>query len=514
MEYIIKASPAILQILPYAEQLNERYYIADLQPGEADLLMLNTYVEYIEPAELVFPFQVTQDQPEIAKNTNDISNLTGQGVIIGIIDSGINASLPLFKFKDGASKIISVWDLTQPGTPPEGFKKGGVVTGDSIFEITDPICHGTAVAGVAARVAPGARLIIVKLSDKASRTTDIMRGVSYITNTAMSLGKPCVINISYGTNLGSHNGESLFESYLDDASGVWKNLIVCATGNEGDAAHHSQEVIKEGETTQVDFSIGTVLQSIYIDVWSNFVDDILWSLTSPNGKNISLTPLINPDSTYYLQDTQIEVIHRGPTQYSTNQETIFSFRLSSDLPQGNWRLSFYGETIVSGRINLWLPTVEEVGKRTAFLLPSSYLTASIPSTSGRTVAVGGYNDKTNTISTFSGRGPEDYTMAIPDIVAPAEAILSTSCQGGFDYFTGTSVAAPAVTGTAALMMEWGIVDKNDPFLYGQRIRAFLRRYASRQSNIDYPNPTWGYGSLNIQSILNNLSENRRRGGIL
>lgn len=514
MEYIIKANSSILQLLPDAEQLNDNYFIADLQPSEANTLMLNASVEYIEPAERVFPFVLTQASPGAAEINSDVKNLTGTGVVIGIIDSGINASHPLFKFKDGTSKVISVWDLTQQGDPPEGFKKGSIFTGESVLNITDPICHGTAVAGVAATIAPGAEFIIVKLSDKSSRTTDIMRGVSYILKTAMALGKPCVINISYGTNLGSHTGESLFESYLDAATGLWKNSIVCATGNEGDAAHHFQGVVKERETTQVDFSIGSVLQSIYIDVWSNFVDDILWTLTSPNGKNISLTPLINADSTYYLQDTQIEVIHRGPTQYSTNQETIFSFRLSSDLPQGSWRLSFYGETIVSGNINLWLPTVEEVGKRTAFLLPSSYLTASIPSTAGRTVAVGGYNDKTNTISTFSGRGPENYIMAVPDIVAPAEAILSTSCQGGFDYFTGTSVAAPAVTGTAALMMEWGIVDKNDPFLYGQRIRAFLRRYASRQTNIVYPNPSWGYGSLDIQSILNNLSENRRRGGIL
>ena len=83
-------------------------------------------------------------------------------------------------------------------------------------------------------------------------------------------------------------------------------------------------------------------------------------------------------------------------------------------------------------------------------------------------------------------------------------ILTTRAGGGYDSYSGTSLAAPFVTGAAALMMQWGIVQKHDPFLYGERVKAFLRLGATRTARLSYPNPTFGYGALCLSGTLSYL----------
>jgi len=118
------------------------------------------------------------------------------------------------------------------------------------------------------------------------------------------------------------------------------------------------------------------------------------------------------------------------------------------------------------------------------------------------ISVGAYNSLLNSIASFSGRGYTNTQVSIkPDLVAPGVDILAPKRNGGYDVFSGTSIAAPFVTGAAALMMQWGIVEGHDPFLYGERIKAFLRRGANRQKGIEYPNPYWGYGTLCLRNSM-------------
>jgi len=162
---------------------------------------------------------------------------------------------------------------------------------------------------------------------------------------------------------------------------------------------------------------------------------------------------------------------------------------------------------VDGRFDIWLPTVEEAGMGTAFTRPSPETTLTLPSTARYVISVGGYNGTINAAAQFSGRGftrNNDYEK--PDLVAPAVGIVSARPGGGYDSFTGTSMAAPFVAGAAALMMQWGIVLGNDPFLYGQRVKAFLKKGARRNAGMAYPNPIWGYGALCLKDAMDYLQE--------
>lgn len=176
----------------------------------------------------------------------------------------------------------------------------------------------------------------------------------------------------------------------------------------------------------------------------------------------------------YFMDSRLVILH--------HKEISFPGRATrGPLEPGIVKLRLIAKTIVDGNYNIWLPTLEEVSNDTFFSNPSIYNTSTIPSTAAKVVRVAGYNDRVGTIAPFSGRGNPDNIASYPDIAAPAVDILTTKTGGGYDTFTGTSVAAPFATGSAALMMQWGIVNNNDPFLYGERIRAFLRLGAGKKT---------------------------------
>lgn len=386
---------------------------------------------------------------------------------------------------------------------------------------TDVIGHGTAVAGIAAGngrasggrekgAAPDAALIIVKLGyrgfESFARTTEVMRALKYLLDRAEELGMPIAINISFGTNAGSHDGSSLFETYINTVTGRWKNVIVAATGNEGAAGHHFSGEINPDQTMDVEFVVAESLNSLYLTFWKNFADSFTLELILPNGRS---TGVINPSQRYTamnMDGVSVQIYYGQPTHYNEDQEIYFSIRKQeADLPQGLWRLRVRGAEVIDGRFDIWLPTVEEVGMGTAFTDPSPGITLTLPSTVERVLSVGGYNATIDIAASFSGRGfTRNNSYLKPDLVAPAVGIIAPRSGGGYDSFTGTSMAAPFVTGAAALMMQWGIALGNDPFLYGQRVKAYLKKGARRKTNINYPNPIWGYGALCLQDAMDFL----------
>lgn len=513
MEYIIKYSYLPSSLLFPIEILNCHYAIAELVPTDTGPVAAEPWVEYMEPVEHLFSSMERHAGGAGAPTSQSITALTGNGVAVGIIDSGIDTNHSEFKNPDGTSRILALWDMTAEGMPPSGFLEGRVFyeneINSGISQGADLRGHGTAVAGIAAGnhgIAPNASIIAVRLQG-AVKTTDILRGVKFVLDEAQRRNLPCVINLSYGTNNGSHRGQSLFETCLDDMALSWKTVLVCAAGNEGNSGHHYRSSLSTGQQHNVEFSVTSLRGQIYLSLWKNFVDTVSYELILPNGRTTGKFSDDSQERRFLLGDIQVLTIPHGPTHYSGAQEIFFQLSAPDQALTGLWALICYGGQITDGAFDIWLPTIEEVGRNTSFLKPCSEMTVTLPATAARTLAVGGYRPDTGTLSTFSGKGDDEmFGAALPDLAAPAEGILGAKAGGGFDYYSGTSMAAAYLSGTVAQLMEWGIVWENDPFFYGEKVKAYLQKNAMRDPFFSYPNPLWGYGKLNFDKTLRFLMQ--------
>lgn len=522
-----------------AEELNARVEI--LSPNYA-ILTLNRYnipllvnyrqIEYVEePKLLQFMLDTALSAACIEPVKNRIpSGYDGKGILIAIIDSGIDYTHRDFSDENG-SRILYLWDQTLDGNPPTGFYEGTefnktqldeALASQSPLDIAahmDAAGHGTHVAGIAAGngrassgrytgVASGSSLLIIKLGETGrlsfARSTEIMRAVKYAIDKAIELNMPLVINLSYGTNDGPHTGNTLFEGYLDDVSNTWKCAICAASGNEGASGRHFEGRAVNGETIQAEFSVGGEA-SLSMRMWKNFTDEISFELISPDGSSTSIINSFSESYSFNLSNTSIFIGFSQPRPYDIQQEVLFEFSANNGrLSEGVWRLEITGRNVLEGNFNIWLPVSELTGRNTAFLRPSVNITLTIPSTAANVITVGGYNSLTNSSADFSGRGFTADGAVKPDICAPAVGVTSPAVGGGYDSLSGTSFAAPFVTGACAILMQWGIIEGNDRFLYGQRLKAYLRLGARRQEVFSYPNNIWGYGTLCLERTLTYL----------
>ena len=527
------------------EELIAGYAILTVPEALVDRVSDTPEIEYVEKPKRFYYGQTdpagTSCFPPVTMRT---PFLNGRGVLLAVLDSGITWDLEVFRKADGSTRIRYLWDQTVVGKPPEGFSQGTEYTAEEInaalqmsaldryrlLPSRDLSGHGTAVAGIAAGksagglytgAAPEAELIVVKLgmpenSGRAEegfpRTTEILRGVTYALRKAQQLNMPLVINLSFGNSYGSHDGSSLLERFLDNASEIGKTVICVGSGNEGAARGHFAGNITRD--SRVELAVGNYEKSLNIQLWKNYSDVFRIRLQSPGGEEAELATNIQGGKyTLRLEQTRILVYLGEPLPYAVAQEIYLEMIpvTGGYIDAGIWTIRLEPVMTVTGQYYLYLPAGNGRGDSTGFYRSTPQMTLTVPSTAAKVITVGAYDPVYDTYADFSGRGYADSTRTIgvaaagltkPDLVAPGVNILAPDVYGSFLPVTGTSFATPIVSGAAALLMEWGIVRGNDPFLYGEKVKAYLRKGARPlRGEREYPNDRVGYGRLCVTDSL-------------
>lgn len=594
------------------EYLIAGYAVLTVPEQFVDRMVELEEIEYVEmPKRYFYDIEMPTDNSCIAQVTLRHPNLSGAGVLVAVLDSGIDYKLPEFRKSDGSTRIRFLWDQTlQPeapagagtgreaggsaatdmggaenaamdGTqdsapnaarparrPPAGYRLGvefdsaqinqalAAPAGQRQYELLpsiDSSGHGTAVAGIAAGdspmyqgVAPEAELLIVKLGlpDASSfpRTTEIMRAVTYAIHKAIELRMPLVINLSFGNTYGAHDGSSLIERFLDNAAEIGRTVICVGSGNEGNSGGHlAGSLLQEDDIAggrpgagipsgsadgipsrigpiarpvSVELAVADYERTLNVQLWKNYCDTYRIFLRSPGGQETQLPEMINGGKyTLTLEQTQILVYFGKPAPYAVAEEIYFEM-----LPEGRnyinsgvWTIRLEPLQVVTGRYYFYLPSAVVRAAGTGFYQSTPEVTLTIPSTAAKVISVGAYDSTYEAYADFSGRGYADANRTIgvvaaglakPDLAAPGVGIIAPDIYGGYRPVTGTSFATPIVAGSCALLMEWGIVRGNDVFLYGEKVKAYLRAGArALRGETAYPNSRVGWGGLCVSSSL-------------
>ena len=515
-DLIIKYSGSLDTAREIGESVTEllnNYAVVRIREDRIEALASLPEVEFVEkPKSLYFQADVGRQVSCIDAVQEAPYGLTGQGVLVGIVDSGIDLTNADFRNEDGTTRIAALWDQADREFTSEEINEFLNAQGSERPAVRPPLSvdssgHGTAVAGIAAGngrgsegrryrgAAPESELVIVKMKSPQPggfpRTTELMTGVDYLIRKAQEMRMPIAVNISFGNTYGPHDGSSLVEQYLNDVSAIWKNVICIGTGNEGTAAGHAAGIVSDEEETVQELA----------------VQEREHSIISPAGEQAGPFREKTGAQRYLTGSTELLVYYGEPKPYSVRQEIFIAFLPMRDyVDSGVWQIVLTPRRIVAGTYQMWLPAQAALNVGTAFLTPDSMSTLTVPSTAARAVTVAAYDARTFSYADFSGRGPsavyESAGVPKPDVAAPGVDVNAPIPGGGYRAFTGTSFAVPFAAGGAALLMEWGIVRGNDPYLYGEKVKAYLRRGARQLPGYrKWPNAQLGYGALCVRDSL-------------
>lgn len=531
------------------EELIAGYAILTIPESLVDAVAALYQIEYMEkPKRLYFEQSVALAAACIPPVVLREPYLTGRGVLMGILDTGIDYYSQVFRQVNGTTRILELWDQTVAATsengfqPPEGYAEGSVFAAEQIdraiqagadrYRIVPSIDisgHGTSVAAIAAGYAPEigvtgvsseCGLLVVKLGSARPggfpKTTQLMRGITWCLQRAREYDMPLCINLSFGNTYGPHDGSSLLERFLDNAAQIGRTGICAGSGNEGSSAGHVGRLAVQNVSNREVLSIGPYELSLSLQIWLSSVDTYRITLRSPEGESFTFDTdsAIGSTVTAVLGGTTLLIYIGTPSPYSVNQEIYIEMipaANSSYLTSGDWSIELTGMDIRSGEYHLYLPSAEVRGAETYFLRPTVEQTLTIPSTSSALITVGAYNHLNESYADFSGRGYyyvnqgtrlSDYGNVKPDLAAPGVGIRTIGPGGEFVTVSGTSFATPFVTGSCALMMEQGIVRGIDPYCYGEKLKAYLRAGAKPiRGEQNLPNDRVGWGALCLANSL-------------
>jgi subtilisin family serine protease len=470
-------------------------------------------------------------------------SLTGRGVLIGLIDTGIDYTNPAFIYEDGTTKIVSIYDMGDTtGPSPEGFYLGTEYTRDQINEALrsdDPYSivrqrdtsgHGTFLASIMASrepgeyigAAPDAEIVAVKLKrarpfyleyymipedqENAFESSAVMLGVEYVLEQARRLNRPVAICLGIGTNQSTHDGYSIIEQYLEQIATISGVCVCTAVGNESQARHHMRGNISEtGAIATIDINCNELGSNIFTNIISPVSDRISVSIQSPSGEVVGRVPAKSGTlltTSLIFEKSRISVEYYYPVTGSSGQITIVKIQGATP---GIWSIRVHGDIITNGRFDAYLPLTGLGSPGVEFLAPDPYYTTVVPSTAISTITVGAYNSIENSLYVNSSWGPTLLPLNAPDLVAPG-VMVGGIYPTGTGTMTGTSVAAAITTGASALMLQWGIIEGNNLAISTYQIKGYFIRGCERSEFETYPNFQWGYGKLDLFNSFNLMRE--------
>lgn len=469
--------------------------------------------------------------------------LTGNGVLVGFVDTGIDYTNPIFRYADGSSRIAFLWDQTmEDGTPPPGIFYGANYTREDInraletenpYEIVpsrDENGHGTFLAGVACGgldmendfigAAPDCQIAVVKLKEAKQylrdfffvkdgvptyQENDIMLAVAYLDGLANTLNLPLVICIGVGSANGSRAGNSFLSSYLNVISTRRKRSVVVATGNEAGVRHHFLgQITEDMEYEDVEINVSEDTDGFFVELWAGAPELFEVAVFSPTGEEMPRVPVREGRTTVYdfiFERSTVSVDYRIEARRTGSLLIYLRF---INPRAGIWKIRVYPENIVAGDYHMWLPLQQFTGGDIFFLRSNPNTTLTIPSSATQVISVGAYNAANGGVYPDSGRGYLTTGEVKPEFVAPGVNVYGPGTRGNYIRQTGTSVAAAITAGAVAQIMQWAIVDRNAPTISNTGIKNMLIRGTGRPVQREFPNPEWGYGTLNIYTAFEML----------
>ena len=464
-------------------------------------------------------------------------DLTGRGVIFGIADTGIDYTHPVFRFRDGSSRIIAIWDQSAEGEPSYGVPFGQIYFQEQINEalesespleivpVTDEIGHGTFMAGLAAGndveeegftgIAPNAEILVVKLRQAetclkrfwfiaeempAYVEEDLIAATDFMIRFAQERERDMVLYFGISSSMGDHNGRGTFENYLNLISLQSGRCVVLPAGNEGNAAHHFSSRSYDGVVYQdVEVRITGVKEGLYLEFWADAPDLYGIGFVSPTGEvveKLPVRPFFRETIPFIFEQTTVYVIYER-VEAVTGAARIRIFM--KDPADGIWKLRIFQEEVYGGRFDLWMPITPFIQGEAVFLKPDPETTVTEPGNGRGSITISAYSTETEGIYLDSSRGFTRNGQVKPDMAAPGVNVRGPIRGGLYTNRSGTSVAAALAAGIAILMMEY------NPDYTGVQIKNYLIRGAVRGEQ-KYPNTEFGWGKMNIYEALLNMRE--------
>lgn len=471
--------------------------------------------------------------------------LLGSGIMVGILDTGIDYRNPLFRNIDGSTRIAGIWDQTiQNGVMPEGLDYGSEYTEEMINEALrsenpleivpsmDTIGHGTFIASVAAGganlerrfigAAPEAALAVVKLKQAKTylkdfyairqdavcfQENDIMLAMKYLNGLARRWNMPLVLCIALGTNLGGHNGTSLLCAMLDVYSSVLNRSVVISAGNGAVHRHHYfREFRNMDDTAEAEIRVDEGVGGFVAELWTTLPNVMTVAFTSPSGEQtgyITVKQGREYRETFVFDRTEVEIEYRLLLENNDSQLIFMRFQNPS---QGIWKINIRPVRMSDGRFHMWLPVEEFLSGEVYFLEADPDTTLAEPGSSMASMTVAFYNGIDNSVDINSGRGYTRDERVKPDYAVPGVMVTGAGLNNEFVVRSGSSVAAGIAAGASALLMEWVLDQPGARGVNSSQIRNIILLGARQRPGAENPNQEWGYGTMDLYRSLDILRQ--------